>query len=192
MRIGLRDLFRAPITISDNGVETYGTPVRIARAIQADIAPTSAEATLYSDDAIDVIIKQFSGGTLTLGMNDLIPSEQAALLGQTQDADGVVYAGESDDPPYHAIGFRALKANGLFRYLWLYKVKFGIPTENHATKGDSINFQTPQLVGTFQKRLDGLWKADATLDPSSEAAQKWFNEVREPNPADPPDSDPTP
>ena len=121
-----------------------------------------------------------------MGMNDLVPSEQAALLGQTQDADGVLYAGENDDPPYFAIGFRALKANGLYRYVWLYKVKFAIPTENHATKGDSITFQTPQLVGTFIKRPDGYWKADATLDPDSDTAQNWFKAVREPNiPPDP-------
>ena len=59
MRIGLRDLFRAPITTDAQGKEVYGVPVRIAKAIQADIAPASAEATLYADDAIDVIVKQF-------------------------------------------------------------------------------------------------------------------------------------
>ena len=42
-------------------------------------------------------------------------ADLAAILGQTQDADGVVYAGEDDEPPYMAIGFRAKKANGMYK-----------------------------------------------------------------------------
>ena len=33
--IGLRDLYRAPITIGDGGVEEYGKPVKMAKAISA-------------------------------------------------------------------------------------------------------------------------------------------------------------
>jgi len=190
MRIGLRNLFAAPITEAANGVETYGTPFRLAKAIQADIAPTSAEATLYADDAIDAIVKEFSGGNLTLGINDLLPGRQAQLFGQTQDADGVVYANGSDEAPYFAIGFCARRADGKYRHLWLYKVKFGLPNENHATKGSTITFQTPQIVGSFIKRPDGNWKADWTGELTDPVAVGWFEEVREPNiaatdPADP-------
>ena len=188
MRIGLRDLHIAPITVADNGVETYGKPRRLAKAIQADLAPQSAEATLYADDAIDAIVKEFSGGTLTTGLNDLTPDMQALILGQTQDSEGVVYAGGSDAPPYFAVAFRARRADGLYRYVWLYKVKFAIPTENHATKGSSITFQTPQITGSFIKRPDGLWKADWTGSPKDPVALAWFDEVREPNFDD--DSDP--
>ena len=191
MRIGLRDLFIAPITVADSGTETYGKPQRLAKAIQADLAPQSAEATLYADDAIDAIVKEFSGGNLTLGLNDLTPEKQALILGQTQDADGVVYASGGDEPPYFACAFRARRADGTYRYMWLYKIKFAIPNENHATKGSSITFQTPQIVGSFIKRPDGKWKADWTGSPDDPVALDWFKKVREPNtdntndPADP-------
>ena len=36
--IGLRDLYRAPITIGDGGVEEYGTPVKMAKAISAELS----------------------------------------------------------------------------------------------------------------------------------------------------------
>lgn len=32
--IGLRDLYRAPITVEESGEEKYGTPVRMAKAIR--------------------------------------------------------------------------------------------------------------------------------------------------------------
>jgi len=118
---------------------------------------------------------------LTLNVNDLMPADLAAILGQTQDDDNVVYAGEADDPPYMAIGFRAKKANGMYKYIWLYKVKFAIPSESYTTKGDGIEFATPEITGQFIKRPDGNWKAEHVALPTEAAAASWFTAVREPN-----------
>ena len=177
--IGLRDLFRAPITTNADGTETYGTPVRMAKAIQAQISVTTAEAKLFADDSVDQQVKEFVSGTLTLGINDLAPSEQAIVLGQTQDADGRIVAGEDDIPPYQAIGFRARKMGGRYKYIWLYKTKFAIPDENYQTKGDSIAFNTPTIVGTFIKRPDGKWKIDYVGTPDDPVASEWFEAVQE-------------
>ena len=178
--IGLRDLYRAPITVDESGKETYGTPVRMAKAISAEMSVEVAEAILYADDGADEVVKEFISGELTLNVNGLMPADLAAILGQTQDADGVVYAGEDDEPPYMAIGFRAKKANGMYKYIWLYKVKFAIPSENYNTKGDSIEFTTPEITGQFIKRPDGKWKAEHVAVPTEAAAASWFSAVREP------------
>ena len=67
-----------------------------------------------------------------------------------------------------AIGFRAKKSNGKYRYFWLYRVKFGISSTSLATKGDSITFSTPTIEGTVLRRnkpdSNGKhpWKAEAT------------------------------
>ena len=88
-----------------------------------------------------------------------------------------------------AVGFRAKKANGKYRYFWLYRVKFGVPSTNLATKGDSITFSTPTIEGTVSRRnkLDGNgnhpWKAEVNADDQGvEAAtiNGWYNEVYEP------------
>ena len=179
--IGLRDLYRAPITVGEDGEEKYGTPVRMAKAISAEMSVEVAEAILYADDGADEVVKEFVSGELTLNVNDLMPADLAAILGQTQDDDQVVYAGENDDPPYMAIGFRAKKAGGTYKYIWLYKVKFAIPSENYQTKGDSIEFTTPEIVGQFIKRSDGLWKAEHVAEPTNSVATAWFTSVREPN-----------
>ena len=158
--IGLRDLYRAPITIGTSGAEEYGTPVRMAKAISAELSVEVAEAILYADDGADEVVKEFVSGEITLNVNDLLPADLAALLGQKQDTDKVVYGSDSDEAPYTAIGFRAKKAGGTYKYIWLYKVKFAIPDENYTTKGDSIEFTTPEIVGTrrraYEQRGDGL------------------------------------
>jgi len=178
--IGLRDLFYAPIITTVNGADNYGTPVRMAKAINADLTIETAEATLYADDSIDEIMKSFVGGTLTLNINDLEPNIQAVLLGQTQDDNGVAIASEDDEPPYVAIGFRATKPRGKFKHVWLYKVKFAIPNETYQTKGSSMTFNTPTIVGSFIKRPDGRWKVDHTGTMTDQISQNWLDEVYEP------------
>lgn len=69
----------------------------------------------------------------------------------------------------------------MYKYIWLYKVKFAIPSESYQTKGDSIEFTTPEITGQFIKRPDGLWKAEHVALPTETAAQGWFTKVREQN-----------
>ena len=68
--IGLRDLYRAPITVGESGEEKYGTPVRMAKAISAEMSVEVAEAILYADDGADEVVKEFVSGELTLNVNE--------------------------------------------------------------------------------------------------------------------------
>lgn len=180
--IGLKDLFVAPVTIGAGGAETWGTPKRLAKAITAKLSVEVAEAILYADDGADEIIKEFVSGELELEVNDLTPEDTAMLLGQLQDDDGVLFAGDDDEAPYFAIGFRARKPRGQYKYVWLYKVKFAQPDEEYKTKGDSVEFNTPTITGQIIKRdLDGKWKADYVAAPDDAIATAWFDTVREPN-----------
>ena len=67
--------------------------------------------------------------------------------------------GEDSGTPV-AIGFRVKKSNGKYKYYWLYRVKFGIPATNLATKGDSITFSTPTIEGTVLTSSKHPWKAE--------------------------------
>ena len=49
--IGLDKLYYAKITEGANGVETYGAPVQLAKAMKADLSVELVEATLYADDS---------------------------------------------------------------------------------------------------------------------------------------------
>ncbi|MDR1559219.1 MAG: phage tail protein, partial [Clostridiales bacterium] len=88
-----------------------------------------------------------------------------------------------------AIGFRAQKANGGYRYYWLYRVKFGVPSTNLTTKGDSITFSTPTIEGTVSRRnkpdSEGRhpWKAEVDADDTgvgSSVVSGWYTQVYEP------------
>ena len=123
--IGLDKLYYAKITEDENGNETYASPVQMAKAMTADLSVELAEATLYADDGASEIVKEFKSGTLSLGVDDIGASTASDLTGATIDANGVVVSTSEDGGEPVAVGFRAKKSNGRYKYYWLYRVKFG-------------------------------------------------------------------
>ena len=187
--IGLDKLYYAPITEDENGEETYGTPVQLAKAISAELSVELAEATLYADDGASEVVKEFKSGTLSLGVDDIGPSVASDLSGVTIDKNNVIIASSEDVTSPVAIGFRAKKSNGKYKYFWLYRVKFGIPASSLATKGDSITFSTPTIEGTIMRRNkpDGKnnhpWKAEVTEGDTgveTSVITNWYSKVYEP------------
>ena len=187
--IGLDMLYYAPITEDENGEETYGTPAKLAKAMTADLSVELAEATLYADDGASEIVKEFKSGTLSLGIDDIGNSIASVLTGATIDSNNVVISASEDGGNPVAIGFRAKKSNGKYRYFWLYRVKFGIPSTSLATKGDSITFSTPTIEGTVLRRNkpDGSgkhpWKAEVAegeKDVPASIVTDWYKSVYEP------------
>lgn len=191
--IGLDKLYYSKITEGTNGEETYAAPVSLAKAIKADLSVELAEAVLYADDGAAEVVKEFKSGKLALGVDDIGATAAQDLTGATIDDNGVLISTGEDGGTPVAIGFRAKKANGKYRYFWLFRVKFGIPATNLQTKGDSITFQTPTIEGTVMRRnkLDGQgnhpWKAEVSEDDTGVLAATitgWFTQVYEPAFAD--------
>jgi len=187
--IGLDKLYYAKITEGTNGDETYGTPTLLAKAIEANLSIELLEAILYADDGADTTIREFKSGTLSLGVNDLAPSVVSDLVGATVDINGVLVSTGEDVSKPVAVGFRAKTATGKYRYFWLYRVLFGVPSAALKTRGDSIEFQTPTIEGTISRRnkLDAAnkhpWKVEATDTGSSSNTtifDSWFTSVYEP------------
>lgn len=188
--IGLDKLYYATITDDENGEEIYGTPTQLAKAISAELSVELAEATLYADDGAAEIVKEFKNGTISLGVDDIGSTTAAALTGVTVDKNNVVVSNSEDGGNPVAVGFRAKKSNGKYKYYWLYRVKFGIPATNLATKGDSITFSTPTIEGTVLRRnkpdTSGKhpWKAEVTegdKDVPAAVISAWYTEVYEPD-----------
>lgn len=188
--IGLDSLYYAKITEDTNGDETYSSPIKLAKAMTAELSVELAEATLFADDGASEIVKEFKSGTISLGIDDIGVTAAQDLTGAKIDNNHVVVSTSDDSCEPVAIGFRAKKSNGKYRYYWLYRVKFGIPGASLHTKGDSITFSTPTIEGTVMRRnkVDGLnnhpWKSEVNEDDSSvsnSTISSWFSEVYEPN-----------
>lgn len=184
--IGLKDLFFAEI---DDTTGDYGTPYRIAKAIEATVTPNVSNAVLYADDGA---AESSSGeGETEIGLNvdALAISIYAKLLGKTVVKGGVADS-TGDVAPNGALLFRSLKSNGKYRYIVYYKGNFQVPEETYKTKGESIEYNTPTINGVFvhsNKILDakGNGVKRFIIDEDDENADAdvisdWFTEVYNP------------
>ena len=187
--IGLDKLYYAKITEDEVGNETYEVPKTLAKAVSAELSVELAEATLYADDSAAEIVKEFKSGTLTLGVDDIGIEIASDLTGAQIDRNNVLISAGQDAGCPVAIGFRAKKSNGKYKYYWLYRVKFGIPAASLATKGDSISFSTPSIEGTVlcRNKVDASgkhpWKAEVTegdTGVTESVIDDWYKNVYEP------------
>lgn len=188
--IGLKDLYYAVISENADGEESYGTPVKLAPAMSATLNLNFDEAVLYADDKVEDDLKEFSSGTISLGVSALSAETAALLTGAAVDSNGGLVDADGDTAPYVAIGFRAKTSKGKYRYVWLYRVKFAVPNDTFNTKGESISFNSPTIEGTFYKRNKAdsrgknPWRYSVTEGESEASAtviSMWFTEVPEPS-----------
>lgn len=188
--IGLDSLYYSKITEDQRGIESYGIPKVLAKAMTAELSVELIEAILYADDGVSEVVKEFKNGSLTLGIDDIGSLVAQDLTGCKVDSNNVVVSRSEDGGSPVAIGFRAKKANGKYRFFWLYRVIFSVPATSLATKGDSITFSSPTIEGTVFRRnkLDAEnkhpWKAEVTEGDNGVAIDTitdWFAKVYEPD-----------
>lgn len=176
--IGLRNFYYATMTQEDTATTapTYATPKRIVGINSIDINPTVNKATLYGDDAALATASSLGEIEVTLDIADLPLDDLATLLGHTITAGTMVSKG-SDSAPYVAVMFESEKHNGETRYVKLLKGKFSESQETINTRGDSIEYQVPQITGTFVARTnDSAWKR--TMDSTNTTvATTWYASV---------------
>ncbi len=154
--IGVSKPYYAKYTVS-NGAVAYSDLTNLAKATSAEINMDNADAVvLYADNAAAETANGFSGGTLTLGIDELSVQSAAGILGidtesvSTPSGTAVTMkAGTA--APYLGIGLIVKKqVNNAPKWMGvvLYKVQFQTPGLTAETQGETITFQTPELTAT--------------------------------------------
>ena len=177
MLIGIESLYYAKMT--DEDAETYATPVEIPGINTIEITPNTGNAEYYADNGLYESLPFVSSVDLGLTLAKIHAKDRAILLGSTH-SEGVVIESNNDIPPYVAIGFRALKSNGNYVYVWYFRGKFKIPTETLETKKAETELQDLTIEGTFygKNANDNYKKFTDEDDPNYvEVSTTWFNAV---------------
>lgn len=173
--VGLKNMVLAPLTVDTEEAITYGELQKVAGAIEASVTPENADPDVqYADDIEFSVLYPDPELTFTTKMADIPLVIQEQVFGHTIDENGVLLRKSSDKPPYFAVGFMSEKASGLYRYVWLYKVRAKPVTETYATKeGGTITRQTGEIEWTAIKRThDGLYQAVADEGENGFTAEK--------------------
>lgn len=179
---GLKDLHYAIIEEEDNEKTVYGEVKPLGPAMALNIQPTINRANLRADDG--TLFSDAAKGSITVSVNTayLDKEVEADILGKTVHPNGGISDNVNDDPPYVAIGGRALSARGGYEYFWIYRVKLAPSEENKETLQETPTYQTPNLTGEAIPRLhDGeekfkAWDQDPTIEDKT-IFDEWFNQV---------------
>lgn len=170
-KIGLNNFRYGLLTEASDGTPTYGGAKKPAKAISCSVDVTNNEAKLYADDALAESDTSFQGGTVTMGIDNEDQATMAELLGHSV-SEGEMIRNAEDVAPYVGLGRVIVKmVNGAYQYKveFLSKVKFSEPSQEDATKGESLEFSTSELEGTIATLADGTWSKTKTFNTKQEA-----------------------
>ncbi|MCM3736448.1 phage tail protein [Bacillus cytotoxicus] len=181
--IGLNNLSYSKLTKDDSSGSTYDAVKKIAGAINSGIKPKTSSETLYADDGPADTVSALGEVEVEFEAQDIPLFVQADILGHKLK-NGVLIKNAADVAPYVALGFKSLKSNGKYRYVWLLKGRFELIEEKYETKGDKVKFQTPKIKGTFIKtESTGDWQYTGDEDETGWTAAtgaSWFTSVYKP------------
>lgn len=183
-KVGLKYCVFAPITsMPAKSRPVYGTGVVVGKLISADFEVNTSEGKLYADDVLAEYQSMVTDGTITFEIDDLSSDVQVALLGNKSVTEGgkkVLKKGARNVAPHGGCGFvKTIVKKGKTTYAarWLLDVVFHEPGDSAETKGDSINFQTSEIEGTFIP-VEGYGEDDYVEEvvfDSYEDAEAWVN-----------------
>ena len=180
-RIGLTNLWYSHLTEGTDGTPTYDGAIQLGKAVSCSVEITNNTASLYADDTLAESDTSFASGTITLGVADDDATVFADLLGHDISAGGEVTKTSTDVAPYVGVGRVVTKmVNGAYKYKaeFLYKVKFSEPSADENTKGESVEFSTPEIEGAVMALGDesGTWGTSKTFDSKSDALT-WLQQL---------------
>ena len=172
-KIGLSNLIWAKLTEAQDGTPTYANPKSLGKAVSANVSISNNSASLYADNTLAESDTSFQTGTITCGVDEDADSVFAELLGHTIDSEtGVVVKNATDTAIWVGLGRIITKmVAGVYYYKAevLFKVKFAEPSSDDQTKGESIEFSTPEVEGAIATLADGKWCTSKTCATKNDA-----------------------
>lgn len=199
--IGLSKPYYA-IYSNDGAAVTYSDGGLIGKATEMSLELEEGDAnSLYADNAIAESDNQFSGGTLTLSTDDLLPEPMLAILGlkvEAMDLEGATTSSPQwiiydDDQEIPYVGFGGIikaKQSGVIKWIAVVftKIQFANPGISAVTQGETIEWQTKELTATVMRddSVNHTWQMQSTpmdTEEDAEAAIKKALGIENPNPA---------
>ena len=171
-KIGLSYIRYSKLTEAQDGTPTYDGSKTLGKAVSCSSSITNNSATLYADDTLAESDTSFQNGTLTLGTDDERDEIFADLLGHEAGENGEVVCNANDIAPWVGVGRVVMKIVDNVRYykaIVLLKVKFGQPSDDENTKGESVEFATSSIEGTIATLANGNWRKSQTFATKAEA-----------------------
>ncbi len=139
--VGVDNLVYAKSLKDDATGVDYSTVKKMEGAVKVKLTKKVSSEVMWSDNRKSEIAESDGETEVEIELRSISLSTKADIEGFPEVKDGVLDEKREGEKPYLAIGFRFLKANGKYRYVWLLKGKLSI------TKKKLLTYQhSSQLV----------------------------------------------
>lgn len=151
--VGMRYLVAAQIQTEEFGQPIAYKPGRVmGRAISMDMTLTRSDAELYADDILAESDNSITGGTMTIGVAEVLEDAQVEFFGLKEDESSseTTYTETGTPAPYCGVGYvQERRYKGVVSHIafWIYKAQFAPTAESARTKGKTLEWQTPTVTG---------------------------------------------
>lgn len=189
--IGMRHVVGAVFDEHTPGSEpTYetGSGFDVGGAISGNLTINRNTNDLYYDDHLGESDNGVASMELELGLDDLLEEVQAsmglikAVTTGTGTSAVTTYYDTSASSKAIGIGYmRVRRKNGATKYqaIWYYKATFSQNSENSQTKGETLEWQTPTVIGKcagldVDSSGDYYFRKKQIFD-TAEAAAAWLD-----------------
>lgn len=143
----------------ENGMISYSDKTKVGDAMTVLMELAFAEGRLYAEGALAEIIREATGGSISIGVKKIEEAAQKMMYGYKErnrtvngkQIPGLVASGSSLGN-YVGVSFYAPdKINGETKFTCVLckKAMFGPPSMSYTTKGSTVNFNTPTTTGEF-------------------------------------------
>lgn len=166
--IGLSKPYIAQYNWTGAGLPTYTNGMKLGKLTQLELTMSDGEANvLYADNGPAESDNQFSGASLAVSTDDLLPAPMLAALGlraeaitttglTTQNPQWIVYD-DSQTIPY--VGFGGIikkQQNNVTKWIAVVflKIQFSNPGVTAVTQGETIEWQTSTLNANVMRSDD--------------------------------------
>jgi hypothetical protein len=158
MLYGVKCLCVAPLlTEVDGSVPTYDTSKAkvVSHLTKVDISENRSDVKVFGDNALVIASNDLTDRSINIGTTTMEMADREMLLGWVKwgtpsGSEPQEYAVTDAPGPLVGVGYVKTGShdNGtkFFRGEWCYKCQFA-QNESVETKGETVNFQTPELTG---------------------------------------------
>ncbi|KYC87052.1 hypothetical protein B4140_2735 [Bacillus amyloliquefaciens] len=175
--VGLEGVQYAPLK-KENGLWVASKIVDYPHAINAKMATDSSTEKQYADNKVVDLAVSTGSTKLDLEMRDVPPEHLVNLFGIEETTDGLYLFKKNVTPPWIAMTFFGVKANGKRRYVGLVQGRFTLPDDDWNTKKEKVDFQTSKLSAEFLERdQDDVYKVIADEDAPNFDLDKFYEKV---------------
>lgn len=159
--IGLYGVYYSKGVITDGVLTGFSGVQQMGKAISANFTPADANSNpLYANNGIaERDAAAGAGGELSVTLDRISRAAMADLFGLTEQTaavgdvtgNGFDYAGDELAAPVGVAFVRWAQENNdraYYQAVIFSYVTFAPPTDDYATMGESVEWQTPELTGT--------------------------------------------